>query len=76
MTVHDQTIAKIRHLPDALVQEVSDFVDYLLSKHSGKDSSLWLKSEESQEIAESDSSDYLSDLEDYENRLARGEIKW
>jgi hypothetical protein len=28
------------------------------------------------EIAESDFSDYLSNLEEYENRLARGEIKW
>ena len=76
MTVHDQTIAKIRHLPDALAQEVSDFVDYLIWKQSAKESSLWLQSEESQEIVESDFSNYLSNLEDYENRLARGEIQW
>ena len=28
------------------------------------------------EIAESDFADYLPNLKDYENRLARGEIKW
>jgi len=28
------------------------------------------------EITESDFGDYLPNLEDYEDRLARGEIKW
>jgi hypothetical protein len=28
------------------------------------------------EIVESDFSDYLSNLEDYEERLVRGEIQW
>jgi hypothetical protein len=27
-------------------------------------------------IAESDFNDYMSNLEDYENRLANGEIEW
>ena len=31
---------------------------------------------ESLEIAESDFNDYLPNLEDYEDRLAKGEIKW
>ncbi len=75
MTAHDKTIAKINNLPDSLVEEVNDFIDYLLWKHSTKDSS-WLQSEECQKIAESDFSNYLSNLEDYENRLARGEIQW
>jgi Protein of unknown function (DUF2281) len=75
MTVHDKTIGKIRQLPESLVQEVSDFVDFLIWKHSSKDSFLWLDTE-SIELVESDFSDYLSNLEDYENRLARGEIKW
>ena len=66
MTVHDKTIAKIRQLPDSLVQEVSDFVEFLLMKHN----------RELAEIAESDFSDYLTNLEDYEERLARGEIQW
>jgi len=31
---------------------------------------------ESLEIAESDFNDYLANLEDYEDRLAKGEIQW
>ncbi|MEC4883436.1 MAG: hypothetical protein SAL70_19200 [Scytonema sp. PMC 1070.18] len=76
MRVHDQAITKIRHLPESLVQEVNEFIDYLLWKHSGKDSSLWCESAESIEMVESDFSDYLSNLENYEQRLARGEIQW
>lgn len=76
MTVHDETIAKIRLLPDSLVQEVSDFIDFLVWKYGNKNSSSWLQSTESLDLVESDFSDYLSNLEDYENRLARGEIKW
>jgi hypothetical protein len=37
---------------------------------------LWILFNEALEIAESDFADYLSNLEAYENRLARGEIKW
>ncbi|MDZ7963145.1 MAG: hypothetical protein RMY34_35705 [Aulosira sp. DedQUE10] len=76
MTVHDETIAKIRLLPDSLVKEVSDFIDFLVWKYGDKDSSSWLQSRESVDLVESDFSDYLSNIEDYENRLARGEIKW
>lgn len=70
MSIHDQTISKIRLLPESLVQEVNDFIDTLLLKH---DSNYFT---ECQEIVESDFCDYLTNLEDYENRLARGEIKW
>lgn len=76
MTAHDKTIAKIKNLPESLVEEVNDFIDYLVWKHSVKDSSSWLQSEEYSNIAESDFSDYLSNLEDYEDSLARGEIQW
>ncbi|MBH8563922.1 DUF2281 domain-containing protein [Nostoc sp. CENA67] len=76
MTAHDETIAKIRLLPESLVKEVSDFIDFLVWKSSGKDSSSWLQSHESLELVESDFSDYLSNLEEYENRLARGKIQW
>ncbi|MGV0026275.1 DUF2281 domain-containing protein [Phormidesmis priestleyi] len=33
MTVHEQAISKLRQLPDALAIEVSDFIDFLLTKH-------------------------------------------
>ena len=69
MTLHDITIAKIRQLPESLVKEVSEFIDFLSFKHNQQFSN-------SLEIAESDFSDYLSNLEDYEEKLARGEIQW
>lgn len=76
MTVYDETIAKIRQLPESVVQEVNDFIDFLQMKKDSDRSSLSMQFTENMEIAESDFSDYLSNLEDYEERLARGEIQW
>ncbi|QLE44249.1 DUF2281 domain-containing protein [Nostoc sp. C052] len=76
MSIQDQTIGKIRQMPESLVKKVSDFIDFLLMKHSGNNWELWLQFRESLETVESDFSDYLSNLEDYEERLARGEIQW
>lgn len=76
MTVHDVTIARIQQLPESLVQEVSDFVDFLLMKHDRARWQLWVHCAEALEMAESDFGNYLSNLEDYEDRLARGEIQW
>lgn len=69
MSVYDKTISKIRQLPEPLIQEVNDFIDFLLMKSDSTRA-------EASELAESDFSDYLSNLEEYEERLARGEIKW
>ena len=76
MTVHDVTIARIQQLPESLVQEVDDFVDFLLMKHDRARWQLWVHFAEALEMAESDFASYLSNLEDYEDRLARGEIQW
>jgi len=76
MTVYEATAAKIRELPEPLIQEVSDFVDFLQMKSDSTRWQLWMLFAEALEIAESDFADYLPKLEDYENRLARGEIKW
>lgn len=73
MTLHEQTVSKLQDLPESLVKEVSDYIDYLLWKHDSQNS---LSSQESLELVNSDFSNYLSNLEDYENRLVRGEIKW
>lgn len=70
---------KVHTLPDSLAQEVSDFIDFLLMKRDRTRWSRpagWTQFSESVDIAESDFSEYLGNLEDYENRLARGEINW
>jgi len=74
--MHDVTTAKIQQLPEPLVQEVSDFIDFLLMKHDRARWQLWLHFAEALEMAESDFADYLANLEDYEERLARGDIQW
>ena len=76
MTVHDETIAKIQQLPEPLVREVSDFVDFLLMKNNKERRQLWMRLAGASEMAESDFADYLSNLQDYEDRLARGELRW
>jgi hypothetical protein len=74
--MYDVTISKIEQLPESLVQEVSDFIDFLLMKNDRTRWQLWRHFTEILEVAESDFADYLSNLEDYEDRLARGEIQW
>jgi len=76
MTVYDATMTKIRQLPEPLVEEVSDFVDFLLLRQDSARWQLWNQFTETMEFAEAGFSDYLPNLEDYENRLARGEIQW
>jgi len=71
MTVYEAAAAKIRELPEPLIQEVSDFVDFLQIKSDSTRWQLWMLFNEALEIAESDFADYLSNLEDYENRLAK-----
>ncbi len=76
MTIHEQTAEKIRHLPASLVEEVSTFIDFLLLRQDDTRWQLWLQFSEAVESVESDIRDYLPNLEDYEERLARGEITW
>lgn len=76
MSVYDTTVAKIRQLPESLVQEVSNFIDFLLLRQDSTRWQLWNQFAETLALSEADFSDYLSNLEDYENRLARGEIQW
>ncbi|MFN5398504.1 MAG: DUF2281 domain-containing protein [Pseudanabaena sp.] len=76
MTVQNLTISKIQQLPDALAQEVSDFIDFLLLKQDNQRWQQWTQFSESLTVSESDFSDYLKNLEDYEEQLLRGEIQW
>ncbi|CBN57391.1 MULTISPECIES: hypothetical protein [Kamptonema] len=75
MSVRDETIAKIHQLPETLVQQVNDFVDFLM-KDDRYEVNLWSQFTEGRDLAELNFSDYLQNLEAYEERLARGEIQW
>jgi hypothetical protein len=70
------TVTRIRQLPESLIQEVGDFVDFLLIRQDVTRWQLWNQFMEAPELSESGFSDYLAGLEDYENRLTRGEIQW
>ncbi len=75
MNIQTETINKIGKIPEALVREVNDYIDFLLwrDRHNRSTS---MTSLDLTEMVESDFSDYLSNLEEYETRLANGEIKW
>jgi len=57
---------KIAQLPPEARKEIGDFIDFL----------LWKYSSEPLEASEGDFPDYLRNLEDYEDRLSRGEVQW
>ena len=75
MNIQTQTISRIGQMPEALIREVNDYIDFLLwrDRHNQLTTTT---SFDSSEMVESDFADYLSNLEEYENRLANGEIKW
>lgn len=72
MTVREATIAKIQQMPEPLVEDVQEYVDFLLTR---SDRQTVQHLAEVRTLTESDMADYLPNLEDYEERLARGEIK-
>jgi len=76
MTTQDLAIAKIQQLPSDLAQEVNDFIDFLMLKQDNQRWQQWTQYSESLTLSESDFSDYLKNLEDYEEQLVHGEIQW
>ena len=70
MSLQLDTISKINSLPEDLLQEVSEFIDYLAKKRHLN------KSQEDITLSESDMNQYLTNLKEYENLLAEGKIKW
>lgn len=76
MTIYEEAIAKIQELPESMVSEINDFIDFLMIQRNSYKQELWQQFRESLDLAKADFSDYLSNLEDYETRLAKGEIKW
>ena len=72
------TTIKLRQLPMPLVEEEAspNFIDFLILKKNNQHWQAWTQFTESLSLAESKFSDYLSNLEAYEERLAKGEIQW
>jgi hypothetical protein len=75
MNIQMQAISKIGQMPEALIREVNDYIDFLLWRDRHNQFTN-MTSLDSTEMVESDFADYLSNLEEYETRLANGEIKW
>jgi hypothetical protein len=71
-----QTMTKIQQLPEPLIREVNYFIDFIFVRQDHKRWQQWNHFYESLDLTESDFSDYLANLESYEERLARGEIQW
>lgn len=67
----EQITDELRDLSPAMLARVRDFVRRLHGKSDSKPSN-----EIHAELAEEGMSDYLTGLQDYEERLARGEIRW
>ena len=76
MTLQESTALKVRQLPEPLVREVNDFIDFLIVKHDNTRWQLWSQFSEGTELAEADMDSYLRNLEQYENELASGKIQW
>ncbi len=76
MTVYEATVSKIHRLPEPLVKEVSDFIDFLQTRSDIARWQMWTQFTEGVGLAEAGMADYLVNLQDYESRLARGEIRW
>lgn len=76
MLTKEQVIEKVRVLPEDILKEVDDFIDFLeiKTRKVGNEWS-WL-ARRWDKIEESDFKDYLSGLTSYEDMLAKGEIRW
>lgn len=76
MTNLEAAILKLQQLPESEVRQINDLLDTLLQKYNYKQEHQSSQCPEWLELANAGLSDYLSNLEDYEERLARGEIQW
>ena len=69
MSIYEEAIAKIRQMPETLVQEVNEIIDFLLLKRGGDGLEKWKQFDENIAFTEAGMSDYLANLSDYEYRL-------
>jgi len=76
MLTREGVIEKVKTLPENILEEVNDFIDFLkIQREKKKDMWKWLKKNQ-EKIGESDLGDYLEGLTSYEDMLAKGKIKW
>jgi len=76
MLTREHVRKKIEILPEDILREVDDFIDFLeIKRKDGENKWAWL-SRGVDKIEESDFKDYLDGLTNYEDMLAKGEIKW
>jgi hypothetical protein len=76
MTKVEETILRIRELPEPLIDEVHDLVEFLYMRGNPDRWGQWRRFYENISLAETGMNEYLDDLCDYETKLAKGEIRW
>ena len=76
MTKVEETILRIRELPEPLIDEVHDLVEFLQMRKNPDRWGQWRVFNENLSLAESGMDGYLKDLCEYEEKLANGEIRW
>ena len=74
MTAKEYMIQKVKMLPDEMVRELRDFLDFLESRRE-KNEWKWL-AQGSEKAVHDDFSDYQTGIESYEDMLEKGKIKW
>jgi hypothetical protein len=69
MTIHEETLS------EAMVSNINDFIDFILLKKDHKKQEILLFLSESINLLKLDFSDYLANLESYEDSCLRGKIQ-
>jgi len=70
MDLTTKTIQKIIILPNHLLDEVNDFIDFLIKKHDIDHFQI------EDCLVEQDMGEYLENLNNYEDMLQQGKIQW
>ena len=76
MTVSEATTAKIQQMSEPQLQEVQNFIDFLMLRGDSRRWQILQHLSESAQLAEAGMPDYLARLESYEDQLARREVTW
>lgn len=74
MNTKEYVIKKVRSMPEEIVLQICDFIDFL-ERRRGKNQWEWFA--QSLDSAKDDNfSEYLKGMEDYEDMLSNGKIRW